>query len=104
MQTYSKNNIRTVITGLIVSTLLTACAEWNAASVVVDQQYGQSVRNMIKNQILYPEHGQNDKPVLAMDGQKAQGIVNDYRDSNSAKLERAKTSTFLPINSIGGGN
>jgi hypothetical protein len=45
---------------------------------------------MVKNQTLYPEHGQNDNPTLGMDGQKAQGIINAYRQPASAPLEGAK--------------
>jgi hypothetical protein len=90
MKTLKKANIGQCVTGLLLLTLLTACAEWNSHPVVVDQNFGRAYHNMVKNQTLYPEHGQNDKPTLGMDGQKAQGIINAYRQPASAPLEGAK--------------
>jgi hypothetical protein len=52
---------------------------------------------MVKNQTLYPEHGQNDKPVLGMDGQKAQGIIKAYRQPASGKLEDAKQAVTMDV-------
>lgn len=102
MKILSKNMFTVVGTGLCVLILITACAEWNSVPVVVDQQFGQAVNHMVKNQILYPEHGQNDKTILSMDGQKIQGVVQDYRASSSDKLNKAKQPTYLPVQTQGG--
>lgn len=97
MKTLKKVNIGQCMTGLLLLTLLTACTEWNSHPVVVDQNFGRAYHNMVKNQTLYPEHGQNDNPVLGMDGQKAQGIIKAYRQPASAKLEDAKQ----PVDNFG---
>jgi hypothetical protein len=76
------------VTHLLLLTLITGCAEWNSVPTVVDQNYGRAYTNMVKNQTLCPEHGQMAKdpklcpehgPVIAMDGQKAQGNIITYR-------------------------
>lgn len=97
MQILTKNMIFAVGTGFCVLTFLTACAEWNSVPVVVDKQFGNAVRNMVSNQILYPEHGQNDRPILTIDGQKIQSVVSDYRESASDKLNKAKTPNYIPM-------
>ena len=87
-------------------TLLTGCAEWNSHPVVVDQNFGRAYHNMVKNQTLYPEHGQNDHPILSMDGQKAQGVINAYRETpnsiDKGKLEDAKKGTTFDVKNVGG--
>jgi hypothetical protein len=100
MQTFPTQKIKAIITALMFTGILTACAEWSSKPAVVEANFGDSVRNMVKNQTLYPEHNQNDKPVLSLDGQKAQGIVKDYRDSESSKLDKAKQAVYLPAGSI----
>lgn len=96
MQTFFINT-KMFVVGLCVLMFMTACAEWNSTPVVVEQNFGSAVRNMVKNQTLYPEHGQNDRPILTLDGQKAQGVVKDYRESSSDKLEKAKKASFISI-------
>lgn len=73
---------------LLLLTLMTGCAEWNSVPTVVDQNHGRAYAAMVKNQTLCPEHGQKAKnpqlcpehgPVMAMDGQKAQGNIITYR-------------------------
>ncbi|MDO9140667.1 MAG: hypothetical protein Q7U38_10105 [Methylobacter sp.] len=83
--------------GLVVLTLVTGCAEWNSHPVVVEQNFGNAVRNMVKQQTLYPEHGQDDKPVLTLDGRKAEGVIRAYREGASERLEQGKEGvTFDP--------
>jgi hypothetical protein len=88
------------VTHLLLLTLITGCAEWNSVPTVVDQNYGRAYTNMVKNQTLCPEHGQMAKdpklcpehgPVIAMDGQKAQGNINAYRAAPKEGLEESKT-------------
>ena len=60
---------------------------------------------MIKNQTLYPEHGQNDHPILSLDGQKAESIIDAYREPTEKKLEKSKAKTFnLNLNPTGSGS
>ena len=72
-----------VVTGLLFLTLMTGCAEWNSHPVVVEENFGHAVNNMVKNQTLYPEHGQNDHPILSMDGQKAEAVIKAYRPARA---------------------
>lgn len=82
--------------------LLTGCAEWNSHPVVVDQNFGRAYHNMVKNQTLYPEHGQNDHPILSLDGQKAQGVINAYRQPALEPLENAKKGATFDVKNVGG--
>jgi hypothetical protein len=75
---------------------MTGCAEWNSVPTVVDQNFGRAYTAMVKNQTLCPEHGEKAKdpklcpehgPVMAMDGQKAQGNINAYRASPNTKID-----------------
>jgi hypothetical protein len=84
MQTLKKGKA----THLLVLILITGCAEWNSVPTVVDQNHGRAYTAMVKNQTLCSEHGQKAKdpklcpehgPVMAMDGQKAQGNIITYR-------------------------
>ena len=95
MQTLKKGKA----THLLLLTLMTGCAEWNSVPTVVDQNHGRAYTAMVKNQTLCPEHGQKAKdpklcpehgPVMAMDGQKAQGNINAYRAVPKEVLEDSK--------------
>lgn len=97
MQTLKKVNIWQGLTGLIVLTLFAGCSEWNSHPVVVEQNFGRAYHNMVKNQTLYPEHGQDDKPVLGMDGRKAQGVINAYRQPAKDPLEKAKEAVTIDV-------
>lgn len=106
MQTLNKGIAIQGLTGLMLLTLMTGCAEWNSHPVVVQQNFGNAYRNMVKNQTLYPEHGQNDNPILSLDGQKAEGVIDAYRAQppsiQGGKLEDAKKGVKLDVNSVGG--
>lgn len=97
MQTLKRNKVAQLV-GILLLTLLAGCPEWNSHPVVVERDFGNSARNMVKNQTLYPEHGQNDKPVLGMDGQKAQGVIKAYRVPASEPLEKAKDGAEFDMN------
>ncbi len=102
MQTLNKSNIRQIVTGLLFLALMTGCAEWNSHPVVVEQNFGHAVNNMIKNQTLYAEHGQNDNPILKMDGQKAEGVIRAYREHpEEHSLEKAKQGAKFDVKSVG---
>ncbi|MDD2659478.1 MAG: hypothetical protein PHY54_07340 [Methylococcales bacterium] len=106
MQTLNNGIVMQGLTGLLLLTTLTGCAEWNSHPVVVQQNYGNAVRNMVKNQTLYPEHGRNDNPILSLDGQKAEGVINAYRQPAGESLEKAKegVTNFSPTSVGGTGN
>lgn len=101
MQTLNKGIAIQVVAGLLFLTLMTGCAEWNSAPVVVEQNFGRAVNNMVKNQTLYPEHGQNDKPSLTLDGQKAQTVIRAYRESASEKLDKSKEGVNFDVENVG---
>lgn len=104
MQTLNKGFTGLGATGLILLTLVTGCAEWNSVPVVVDQNFGRAYHNMVSNQTLYPGHGQNDKPLLSLDGQKAEGVINAYRAPASETLEKSKQGVNFSVRSVGGGS
>lgn len=99
MSIFYKSYPGRAVPGLLLLTLMTGCAEWNSVPVVVDENFGRAYKNMVKNQTLYPEHGQNDDPSLTLDGQKAEGIIKAYRAGASKQLESAKEAVKVDINS-----
>jgi hypothetical protein len=104
MQTLNRGIAMQAMTGLLFLTVMTGCAEWNSVPVVVDENFGHAFNNMVKNQTLYPEHGQNDDPILTLDGQKAQGVINAYRMPAEEKLEQSKKGVTFNVQSIGSGS
>ena len=101
MQILKKGYARQVVTGLMFLILMTGCAEWNSAPVVVEQNFGSAVNNMIKNQTLYPEHGQDDMPILTLDGQKAAEGIKAYRKPAKDPLEKSKTGVIFDVRNVG---
>jgi len=101
MQTLDNSKIKQVVAGIVFSGLITGCAEWNSHPVVVQQNFGNAVNNMIKNQTLYPEHGQDDVPTLGLDGQKAAGVVRAYREGASERLDDAKQGPSFDAKNVG---
>jgi hypothetical protein len=97
MPILNKSYTRQAVPGLLLLTLMTGCAEWNSVPVVVDENFGRAYNNMVKNQTLYPGHGQNDDSSLTLDGQKAQGIINAYRAGASKKLDTAKENVKVGV-------
>lgn len=90
-----------IVSGLLFLTLTTGCAEWNSAPVVVEQNFGRAVNNMVKKQTLYPEHGQDDKPSLTLDGQKAQTVIRAYRRGASESLDKSKEGISFDVENVG---
>lgn len=58
---------------------LYGCADWQTTPTTVDEHHGMAVRQMIQSQTLYPEHSQEFRQDLFLDGQKGEGIINPYR-------------------------
>ncbi|MDD5322803.1 MAG: hypothetical protein PHD43_19765 [Methylococcales bacterium] len=101
MKTLNKGITMQGVTGLLFLTLMTGCAEWDSHPVVVQQNFGNAVNNMVKNQTLYPEHGQNDHPILTLDGQKAQTVIKAYRQPAKDPLEQAKEGVTFDVKNVG---
>ena len=95
MQNKLSSNLCAV--GIIPIILLTACADWQSEPVVVDDNFGYAVRSMVKNQTLYPEHGQNDDPLMSLDGQKAEGVIEAYRSGPVEEQSKAKERVELDV-------
>jgi hypothetical protein len=104
MQALIKVKSNVAVTGLLLLALMTGCAEWNSKPVVTEENFGRAVKNMVKNQTLYPEHGRNDNPILTMDGQKAQRVIEAYRQGASEQLDKAKEAVDIDINKNTGSN
>jgi len=82
---------------LFATIFLSSCADWNSVPVVVDDNFGNAVRHMVKSQTLNPNSPYADKPVLGLDGQKSEGNIRVYRSGNT-DLRQGKTPLELEIN------
>jgi pyruvate dehydrogenase complex dehydrogenase (E1) component len=102
MNFHHKRHLIKFITIALITSLTTGCTVWTSVPETVDQHYGDAVRNMIINQTLYNEQTDNDIPLLNMDGEKAQTIINAYRQPPSEKLEKAKQGVAFDAKSVGG--
>ncbi len=101
---------RVVITILVFAQII-SCAKWESVPKTVDQHYGQAYHAMIENQALCPEQGEGVKEtklcpkhtnISAIDGQKAQGVINSYRQGSATAIENAKTGVVFDSKSVGG--
>lgn len=102
MNFYHKRHFIKFISIAVIIILTTGCAAWTSIPETVDQHYGDAVRNMIINQTLYNQQLENDIPLLNMDGEKAQTIIDSYRQPPSEKLEKAKQGVAFDAKSVGG--
>ncbi len=87
----SKNAIFIVFASSI---FLSGCADWRSKPVVVDNNWGNSVSNMVEAQTLNPNAAYADKPVVGLDGQKSEGNIKAYRSGSSDLRKGKKTVTF----------
>lgn len=113
MQTLNKGIAMQGVKGMLFLTLMTGCAEWNSVPVVVDENFGRAVNNMVKNQTLCPEHGlkaidpalcPEHGPVMGMDGVKAQGVINAYRTPVLEPIEKSKEGVKFDVKNVGAGS
>ena len=102
MSVLNKNITLQAISGWLLISLMSSCADWNSAPTIVDQNLGRAAKNMIENQILYPEHGQDDTPSLTLDGQKAQTIIKAYREPASEAIDQSKKGVTFDVRNVGG--
>ena len=102
---------RRVLITVSCLSVLTGCPEWNSVPTVVDQHLGDAYTNMVKNQTLCIEHGTKAKDpklcpehtdVIGMDGQKAKGVLDAYRQEAIAPAEDAKKGVALNVKNVGG--
>lgn len=75
---------------------LQGCADWRSKPVVVDENWGNSVSNMVEAQTLNPGATYKDQPVLGIDGQKSQGTIKVYR-SGTTDLRKGKESVEFDV-------
>lgn len=52
-----------------------------AGPTQVDRQFGQSLKQVLAKQVIYPEAGRNRDPVSGIDGQAAAGAYATYQKS-----------------------
>lgn len=104
MKLQHKRHLINYFSIVLITSLTNGCAVWTSVPETVDQHYGDAVRNMIINQTLYSQQPDNDLPLLTMDGEKAQTIINAYREPSSEKLEKAKQGAAFDAKSVGGTN
>ncbi len=67
-----------LISGLI---FITGCSTTSTDPVRVEQDYGNSVRNMVQAQILDPEAAENppEEAPTGLDGRNAEAVLKSYR-------------------------
>jgi hypothetical protein len=85
--------------------LLNGCTGWNSAPERLKADYGQSVRNLVNNQIYYPEKSQHPDALApdVLDGMKADTILKDGYRSVLAKPDEVRKRTSLSVMSSGSG-
>jgi hypothetical protein len=63
----------------------------------LEQNWGKSFESAKKNQILNPEAGKTEEPVIGLDGQPAEYNANKYKKAFEKEQEVKTTSTFSII-------
>jgi len=92
-----------LLIGLIAFlSILSGCAGRTAAQreTMLDKNWGKSFELAKQNQILNPEAGKNPAPVVGLDGQAAEGNMEQYRKGFKGKA--SKKVYNLNLSSIGG--
>lgn len=68
---------------ICIGFLLAGCAHGLEPDMPSDEEFGSSVRQMVRGQILNTGVRPSDKPVLGVDGQKAEGVMKTYRGGDT---------------------
>jgi len=71
--------------------LLSGCADWYSEPVRVDDDFGKSVKHMMKAQTVNPTPTEQ---AFGMDGQKAEGAIKAYRSGGIDLKHGKETLTF----------
>ena len=96
MKNAGLKNCRAALLSLVIFN--TGCADWSSRPDVVDENFGNAVRAMVKNQTLNPEAGLRHEPVLSYDGQKGEGVIKAYR-GGTVDLKKGKKELNLDVDS-----
>ncbi len=84
-----------LIVGLI---FFISCSKEFQKETKLDRNWGKSFESAKQNQILNPEAGKDSKPVVGMDGQEAEKIIEKHKQS----FEKDQKKEVYNIN-LGGG-
>lgn len=71
-------SVFTIIVGLF---LFTGCSKDFQSETLLDRNWGKSFETAKQNQILNPEAGKNLAPVVGMDGQSEEKIIEKHEQS-----------------------
>ena len=66
-----------VVVSIILSLYLTGCSESHQQTISKD--FGNAVKTNTALQVINPEAGKEDMPPMALDGQKAEQALEQYR-------------------------
>lgn len=98
-----KGNIALIVVMAVFSSMLWGCAGNLPESQrmdILEKNWGKSFESAKNNQILNPDAGKNEEPVVGINGEAAEYGVN--KNKKSFKRDGAKTSTTVPLIRIGG--
>lgn len=88
-----------VISLIAALSIFSGCAQRQTA---LDSNWGKSFESAKSNQILNPETGQNLDPVVGLDGQGAESVLQTYRNGFEPKTSgKAYNLNLGNIDSIG---
>lgn len=73
-----------ITVGIAIALLLGGCT---SEPKHLDAQFGSSVRDTIAAQTLNPGAGDDTTPVMSMDGRKAAGTLEAYRQDVQKKIQ-----------------
>lgn len=98
---FNKVSVFISVAGLMLSLGITGCSAWRSEPKAMEQDFGNSVRQMIKAQIADPNAALNPdpEPVKSLDGPKAGNVLDVYR-KDVTKPEESKT--VINIDLLGG--
>jgi len=92
--------VRCLIVVVLVAALaaLTGCGLQTPAKrdTLLDRNWGKSFEAAKQNQILNPDAGKNENPVMGLDGQSAESNMKKYRKSFEA--EKAAETGAINLN------
>ena len=92
----------TLAVAIIALAISLGCAGKPAQrETMLDKNWGKSFESMKYNQILHPDAGKNLDPVVGLDGQAAEQVMDRYREDSKGKP--SKKVYNLNLGTIGGG-
>ncbi len=78
------NRLTTLFSGLLLATGCTYIPQTS-----MDPDFGNAVKTNIAAQTIDPNAGQQDQPAAALDGQKSEQVLKNYR-KEKGKVQRGK--------------